>query len=65
MSYQQMIATIVPNVPAAEVEAWMRLEHNTLGGLSPEQFRAAARTAAQCAQADPALSQRLRASYGL
>jgi EAL domain-containing protein (putative c-di-GMP-specific phosphodiesterase class I) len=65
MIYQQQIAKIVPNVPAAEVEAWMRLEHNTLGALSPSRFRSAALMAAECAKADPALSQRLRASYGL
>jgi hypothetical protein len=65
MTYQQRIAVIVPHVPAAAVEAWMRADHGTLDALSSGQFRLAALTAAQCAIEDPATTDRLRASYGL
>jgi hypothetical protein len=65
MTYQQRIAAIVPHVPPAAVEAWMRADHGTLDALSSGQFRLAALTAAQCVIEDPATTDRLRASYGL
>jgi hypothetical protein len=65
MTYQQRIAAIVPHVPPAAVEAWMRADHGTLDALTSGQFRLAALTAAQCVIEDPAMTERLRASYGL
>jgi len=65
VTYQQRIAAIVPHVPPAAVEAWMRADHGTLDALTSGQFRLAALTAAQCVIEDPAMTERLRASYGL
>jgi hypothetical protein len=64
--YADLIGKAVPGVPARLVEAWMRLEHSTLDGLSRSQFNRAARTAAQClAASDPTTNEALAASYGL
>jgi hypothetical protein len=66
MTYQQRIAAIVPHVPAAAVEAWMRAEFGTLDALSKDKFRNAALIAAQMARfAAPGLNDALAASYGL
>jgi hypothetical protein len=48
------------------IEAWMRLEHPTLDGLSPEQFRAEVRMALACIEAGPLRdSESLAQSFGL
>lgn len=53
-------------VPAAYVEAWMRLEHPTLDNLSPAQFEAEARVAIGCVLASSAAENlALAKSYGL
>ena len=51
---------------ARHVEAWMRLEHGCLDGLSPAQFRAEVNVALRCIRACPlADSESLARSYGL
>jgi hypothetical protein len=65
MSYRDRIATIAPDFDPASIEAWMRADHGTLDALSSGRFRLAALTAAQCVIEDPAMTERLRASYGL
>lgn len=48
------------------VEAYMRLEHSTLDGLSPRKFRSEVAMALECIAATPtADSEALAASYGL
>lgn len=47
------------------IEAWMRLEHGTLDGLSYSKFAREVEIAAACCDADPAGSESLARSYGL
>ena len=49
----------------ALVEAWMRLEHGCLDGLSAAQFKREVAAALECCDADPAASVRLAESFGL
>jgi hypothetical protein len=50
---------------ARQIEAWMRLEHDTLDALSRDQFEREVEVACQCIDADPELSRKLADSYGL
>ena len=66
MSYRDAIAALTPDADPRHVEAWMRLEHPTLDGLSPEGFAAEVRMAIACiAEAGPQESEALAASFGL
>jgi hypothetical protein len=70
MYYQRVIREILAQlgrigVDPRHVEAWMRLEHSTLDGLSRGQFRAEVLAALDCIDADPHASERLALSYGL
>jgi hypothetical protein len=48
------------------VEAWMRIEHDTLDALSPAQFAQEVEIAAQCtSEAGVATSDALAASLGI
>jgi hypothetical protein len=47
------------------VEAFMRLEHSTLDGLSRDRFREEVEVGAECAAADPVAAEELAESYGL
>jgi hypothetical protein len=47
------------------IEAWMRLEHDTLDGLTHARFKAEVEAACKCIDADPQGSETLAASYGL
>ena len=64
-TYQQRIATLAPGYKPAQIEAFMRVEHSTLDGLSPQRFASEVRLACQCIDADPAMASRLAASFGL
>lgn len=70
-SYQQRIREELARagrvgMSAAQVEAFMRLEHSTLDGLDARVFRAEVRTAAACVEAaGPADSAALASSFGL
>jgi hypothetical protein len=46
--YRELIKSIAPSFNPAHVEAWMRLEHDTLDCLSPRKFRSEVRVACQC-----------------
>jgi hypothetical protein len=51
---------------ARHVEAWMRIEHSTLDGLSVDQFRTEVKVALQCIETGPlADSESLAQSMGL
>ena len=65
--YRDRIRTIVPIfLDPRHVEAFMRAEHGTLDGLSPERFRAEALLAGRCVmQAGGAAAEKLALSYGL
>lgn len=70
--YQQMIREALARASregAADprhVEAWMRIEHCCLDGLSRSQFEAEVRIALECIAAAPlANSEALAISYGL
>jgi len=52
-------------VDPRHVEAHMRCEHGALDALSLPDFTAEVLTGAECALADPALSERLAGTYGL
>jgi hypothetical protein len=66
MTYRDAITALAPDAEPRHVEAWMRLEHPTLDGLSPERFAAEVRIALACmAEAGPDESEALAASFGL
>jgi hypothetical protein len=66
MTYTDAIAALAPDVDPRQVEAWMRLEHPTLDGLSPERFAEEVATALACiAEAGPDESEVLARSFGL
>jgi len=64
--YQQTIAQIAPAADARHVEAWMRLEHGCLDGLSREMFEREVHISVDCiSQAGATESERLARSFGL
>jgi hypothetical protein len=64
--YQRFIAERTRDVDPRHVEAWMRVEHPTLDGLSRERFIAEMHVALGCAiDAGPEASEALAASFGL
>jgi hypothetical protein len=64
--YQRVIAKHVRDTDPCHVEAWMRLSHPTLDGLSRSEFLAAMYEAlGQVQDAGPAESEALAASFGL
>lgn len=63
--YQRQIAALYPDVDAAAIEAWMRLEYGVLDGLSTEGFKVAASAGAEMVREHPAESAELARSYGL
>ncbi len=71
-TYSQMIREAMArtgHVGAADprhIEAWMRLEHGCLDGLSRQQFNDEVTVALQCVAAAPAdRNEALAASFGL
>lgn len=64
--YQRFIAEHIRDVDPRHVEAWMRIEHPTLDGLSRQEFIDAMHAAlAAVIDAGPEESERLAASFGL
>ncbi len=64
--YQRFIAERTKDVDPRHVEAWMRVEHPTLDGLSRAEFIAEMHAALAAAlEAGPDESERLAASFGL
>jgi hypothetical protein len=64
--YQRYIAERTKDVDPRHIEAWMRLEHGTLDGLSEQQFADAMSAALAAAiEAGPTESEALAASFGL
>jgi hypothetical protein len=64
--YQRRIARRTSDVDPRHVEAWMRLEHRTLDGLSAAEFdRQIDIAVAAIATAVPTESEALTASFGL
>ena len=50
-AYADHITTLAPGADPAHIEAWMRLEHATLDGLSSWQFAREVQTALSCIEA--------------
>ena len=64
--YQRRIAERASDVDPRHVEAWMRLEHSTLDGLSAAEFaRESEEAAALVRAAGTTESEVLAASFGL
>ena len=64
--YQRFIAEHTRDIDPRHVEAWMRVEHPTLDGLSRSEFIAAMHAAVGFAiDAGPEQSEALAASFGL
>ena len=64
--YQRVIAEHVRDTDPRHVEAWMRLAHPTLDGLSRSEFLAAMYAAlGQVQDSGPDESEALAASFGL
>ena len=64
--YQRLTPQRTSDVDPRHVEAWMRLEHPTLDGLSRRAFDEAVQEALACARAaGPDESEALAASFGL
>jgi hypothetical protein len=64
--YQRRIAERTSDVDPRHIEAWMRLEHSTLDGLSAAEFeREIEEAAALVRAAGPIESEALAASLGL
>ena len=64
--YQRFIAERTQDIDPRHVEAWMRVEHPTLDGLSRAEFIAAMHAAVGCAiDAGAEESEALAASFGL
>jgi hypothetical protein len=64
--YQRRIAERTRDVDPRHVEAWMRLEHPTLDGLSAAELERAIQEALECVRAAGATeSEALAASFGL
>lgn len=68
--YRQMIREVLARIgrigtDPRHVEAYMRLEHPTLDGLSREAFAREVEAGAVCAMADPVKAEELAQSYDL
>lgn len=64
--YQRFIAERTKGVDPRHIEAWMRIEHPTLDGLSRQAFITAMHAAlAAVIEAGPEASEELAASFGL
>ncbi len=63
--YQQRIAEVCPDVDPALALGLLIDVHGTLDGLSPTQFAAQARIAADTVRENPSFCVALAASYGL
>lgn len=64
--YSDRLRSICPGYDPRHIEAYMRLEHSTLDGLTRERFVAEAQIAMQCVSIEGrATAERLAHSFGL
>lgn len=64
--YQRLIAQHTREIDPRHIEAWMRVEHPTLDGLSREELLGAMyRAIADHLEAGDAMSESLAATFGL
>jgi hypothetical protein len=64
--YQRAIAPLAPGYDPRHIEAYMRLAHSTLSGLSDRQFRAEVRLCKRCIdEAGKDAAERCALSFGL
>lgn len=63
--YRTMIESAVPGYDPRHIEAYMRVEHSTLDGLSPSRFKAEAKLAAACVdEGGIEMAERIAKSFG-
>lgn len=66
MSYAETIRSIAPSYDARHVEAYMRVEHDTLDWISASRFAAEVRIACACVDAGGTeMAERIARSFGL
>ncbi len=64
--YTAKFAELVPGYDPRHIEAFVRIEHSTLGHLTPARLKREAIIARHCVDAaGPAQSEALAASFGL
>lgn len=64
--YKEQIEALAPDYDARHIEAFMRLEHSTLDGLSKEQFEKEVAVAVVCIEEGGRdMAERTARSYGL
>ena len=64
--YKERIQALAPGFDPRHIEAFMRLEHSTLDGLSPEAFAHEVHVASVCVEfGGLTAAERLAESYGL
>lgn len=66
MSYAETIRSIAPSYDARHVEAYMRVEHDTLDSMPPGRFAAEVRIACACVdEGGVEMAERIARSLGL
>lgn len=64
--YRETIKSLAPKHDPRHIEAYMRVEHSTLDGLSRQQFAAEVRVAAQCVdEGGIEMAERIAKSFGM
>jgi hypothetical protein len=64
--YQKVIEPMAPGYDPRHIEAYMRVQHSTLGGLTREQFDAEVRLCKACVdEAGIAAAESCALSFGL
>ena len=64
--YQQRIRDLAPGYDPRHIEAYIRVAHSTLDGLSPQEFRYEVRVACGCVdEGGLPMAERIALSFGL
>jgi hypothetical protein len=63
--YHERVQALIPRHDPRHVEAYMRLTHPTMDGLSARQFAREAHIAARCVDMDPLGAEQLAQCMGL
>jgi hypothetical protein len=63
--YQQKIKSLAPSYDPRHIEAYMRVEHNTLDKLSPSRFKSEVMLACMCVDEGGAeMAEKIAKSFG-
>jgi len=63
--YREIFQDMQPQHDPRHIEAWIRTDHPTLDGLSWNDLKRLSNDAAEMVSADPDMSERLAATFGL